>query len=159
MKEHDDKFEKLKWIRLIYPDVIPKYLVEQLKHREFEVEDFYTFHNLNCLIETEEGKALNPFNHLYAIVDDQRVVKGFLWFTVDPLGKNIFINNFSMDNEYWYGGKAVKLAAKKVKEVMKEAKIKKSYWLTRYPKHSERYGFSQAKDTLMEYTEEETCQE
>lgn len=158
MKDSKDKFEKLRWVRAISPDIIPKYLVEQIKHREFTVEDFYKFQKMNCMLQGKEGMNINPLNHLYAVVDEENLVKGFLWFSVDPLGKNIFINNFSMDQEYWFGGKSVKMATEKVKELMKSGKIKKSYWLTRYPKHSERYGFKRAKDILMQYEEEEVCQ-
>lgn len=154
MKEpKEDKFEKLRWLRLISPDVIPKYLVDQVKNREFEIEDFYKFQQMNCLLPSEKGITVNPLNHLYSLVNDENIVMGFLWFTVDPLCKNIFINTYSVDNELW-GGKAVGMAADHVKKIMKEANITKAFWITRYPRHSERHGFKKAREAIMEYKEE-----
>lgn len=133
---------------------IPTYLVEQVRDRNYTVEDFYKYQELNCMIDGENGKMLNPFNHLYVIADSKNIVKGFLWFIIEPLTKVVVINTFSMDKDYWYKGKAVKVAAKHVKELLKKLKLKKSYWLTRYPKHSERHGYKRSKSVLMEYTEE-----
>jgi len=47
----------------------------------------------------------------------------------------------------------VKRLSDHVKEIMKKLKVKKSYWLTNYPKHSERHGFKRSRSVLMEYTE------
>lgn len=155
MSEKKDKFKDLRWVRAICSDLIPKYLVEQVKHREFTVEDFYKYQNLNCYIQTENGMEMNPLNHLYLLVNGDNIVKGFLWFVVDPLCKNIFINTLSVDNEYWGGGKAVEMTADHVKKIMKEAKLKKTCWITRYPKHSEKHGFNRSRDVIMQYMEEE----
>ena len=43
---------------------IPTYLVEQVRDRNYTVEDFYKYQELNCMIDGENGKMLNPFNHL-----------------------------------------------------------------------------------------------
>jgi hypothetical protein len=140
-KEIDD----LKWIRSFSADIIPRYLIEQIKDKDFSVEDFYKYQNLNCLIDGSKGPSLNPFNHLYILVNKENVVKGFLWALIDPLSKDMIVNTFSMDNEYWYGGKSMKKAIDHVKEIIKKLNIKKVYWLTNYPKQSERYGFKRSK--------------
>lgn len=147
--------EKLKWVRAFSPDIIPEYLVEQVHDRQYQVEDFYKYQRVNCLVNGKEGQILNPFNHLYVLTDDKHIVKGFLWFVLDPLTKNVLINTYSIDKEYWNSGKAVKYLADHMKKILKILELKTIYWVTRYPKHSERYGFKKARGTLMEYREEE----
>lgn len=154
-KEKTADLDNLRWIRLMSASFIPKYLVEQVKQRDYSVADFYKYQDLNCLVDHGGGQQLNPFNHLYALVDENNFVKGYLWFVVDPLSKDIVINTFSVSQEYWGGGRAVKKLADHMKFLLKRLKLKKIYWLTRYAKHSQRHGFKPSKVVLMEYTEEQ----
>ena len=150
MSEQKDA-QELKWIRIFTPMHIPKYLVEQVRDRDFTVDEFYRYQEINCL---SDGK-LNPLNHLYVLADPDHFIKGFLWFTVDPLTKDIIIQTYSVDKEYWGKGRAVAKLASHIKEIRKKARLKKIYWITNYPKHSERNGFRRSKSVLMEYNEEE----
>lgn len=149
----NDKIEELRWVRAFSPDLIPKYLIEQVRDRDYTVDNFYKYQNLNCLIEGKNGPTLNPFNHLYVLANDGNMVKGFLWFIVDPLSTDVIINTFSMDKEYWGNGSAVKKLSAHVKEILKKLKLKKVYWLTNYPKHAERNGFKRSKSILFEYND------
>ena len=150
-----NKIDDLKWIRIFTPSHIPKYLVEQVRDRDFSVEDFYKYHEINCTIPGSDGNVkLNPFSHLYVLANPDNEVKGMLWFSVDPLAKDLVIQTFSMDKEYWSKGVAVKKLATHIKEIRKKANLNKIYWITNYPKHSERNGFKRAKSVLMEYNEE-----
>jgi len=146
--------DELRWVRAFTPDIIPKYLVEQVRDRDYSVEDFYKYQQLNCMTKEGDSPKLNPLNNLWVLVNPENEVKGFLWFVIDTLGKDIVINTFSMDKEYWGGGKAVKKAAEYVKEFLKKLQFNKVYWITNYPKHSERHGFKRSKSILMEYSEE-----
>lgn len=146
--------DELRWVRLFSPIHIPKYLIEQIRDRDYTVEDFLKYQEINCLTYDKNGPTLNPFSHLYALVDPDNQVKGFLWFVIDALSKDLIIHTFSMDKEYWHQGESVKRLSDHIKEVMKKLKIKKAYWLTNYPKHSERYGFKRSRSVLMEYTGE-----
>jgi len=150
-KKHE--LDELRWVRLFSPIHIPRYLVEQVRDRDYEVEEFFKYQEINCLVNGKEGPTLNPFNHLYGLVDPDNIVKGFLWFVIDSLSKEMIINTFSMDKDYWGKGEAVKRLSDHVKEIMKKLKVKKTYWLTNYPKHSERHGFKRSRSVLMEYTE------
>lgn len=145
--------DDLKWIRIFTPSHIPKYLIEQIRDREFSVEDFYKYHEVNCTIPSKDGIKLSPFSHLYVLVNEENIVKGMLWFCVDPLTKDIIIQTFSMDKDYWMKGIAVKKLAKHIKEIRKKGNLNKIYWITNYPKHSERNGFKRSKAVLMEYDE------
>lgn len=151
----DEKdIKDLRWVRVFTPIHIPKYLIEQIKHRDWKVEDYVKYHEINCLNEGETGPTLNPFSHLYVLVNAENITKGFLWFTVEPLSKDIVIQNYSIDKEYWGKGKAVEKLADHIKFIKKKANLNKVYWITNYPKHSEKYGFKQSKSILMEYSEE-----
>ena len=154
MKEH--KIEALRWVRVFTPVHIPTYLVEQVRDRDYSVDDFYKYQEQSCLRMTKEGPTLNPLNHLYILANDENMTKGFVWFTIDSLSKDICINTFSMDKEYWVQGRAVEKLADFIKEVRVKARLNKVYWITNYPKHSERHGFKRSKSVLMEFTEDIT---
>jgi N-acetylglutamate synthase-like GNAT family acetyltransferase len=150
-----NKIDDLKWIRIFTPSHIPKYLIEQVRDRDFTVEDFYKYHEINCTIPSKDGSLkLNPFSHLYVLGNEENEVKGVLWFCIDPLTKDIVVQTFSMDKDYWMKGIAVKKLANHIKDIRKKGNLKKIYWITNYPKHSERNGFKRAKAVLMEYNEE-----
>lgn len=147
--------DDLKWIRVFTPDHIPKRLVEQVTNRDYSVDDFFKYQELSCLRQSSEGPTLNPLSHLYVLADDGNMVQGFLWFTVDPLAKDLVVQTFSIDKDYWFGGKAVAKLAEHIKEIRKKANLNKVYWITDYPKHSMRYGFRRSDSVLMEYSEED----
>lgn len=144
----------LRWVRIFTPIHIPRYLMEQIKDRDWTVEDYIKYHEINCLIAGESGPTLNPFSHLYVLVNEENITKGFLWFTIEPLTKDIHIQNYSMDKKYWGKGKAVEILTDHIKCIKKKAHLNKVFWITNYPKHSQKYGFKPSKSTLMEYSED-----
>lgn len=146
------KTEDLEWIRIFDPYLIPQYLVEQIKERFFSVDRFYKHQKMVCLQNEHGNIALNALNLLFVLVDQENIIKGFFWGVVDPLSNALVINSFSMDNAYWGEGKAVRLLEAKAKEIQEGAQLDKIYWITRCPKHSEKYGFKRSKHVLMEYT-------
>lgn len=154
MKRKGD-IETLRWVRLFTPMHIPKYLIEQIAKRDYEIEDLYKYLEVNCLRPTKEGPTLNPLFHLWALVDPDNHVKGFLWFTVDSLTKDIVIQVYSVDTNFWGCKGAVLKLAEHIKDIRKKACLNKIYWITKFPKHSFKYGFKPSNSVLMEYTEED----
>lgn len=148
-------FDKLRFIRVFTPMHVPKELIEQVRDRTYEVEDWYKYQEIICIRQTPSGPQLNPLSLLYVIADEENKVIGMLWCEIDTLGKTLVIQTFSMDKKYWSRGKAVALLAKKGKEIAKECKLKSISWMTAYPRHSERYGFKRARQTHMEWKKEE----
>jgi len=144
----------LRWIRIFTPSHIPKYLIEQINDPDWSVEDYVKYHETNCLQTGGDGLQLNPFSHLYVLVDEANVTKGFLWFTVESLTKSIFIQNYSVDRAYWGKGRAIRKLIDHIKSIQKKAGLNKVFWLTNRPKNSQRYGFTASKYVLMEYSEE-----
>jgi hypothetical protein len=154
MKPKGD-IKELRWIRIFSPSHIPKYLVEQIAKRDYSVDDLYTYLEGSLLKQGPQGPTLNPTFHVWALVDPQNLVKGFLWFTVDPLSKDMAIQAYSVDREYWGSKQAVEKLAKHMKEIRKNAKLKKIYWITAFPKHASKHGFVKSKNVLFEYTEDQ----
>ena len=154
-KSKEPDFDTLRFIRVFTPMHVPKELIEQVRDRTYEVDDWYKYQEIICLHQTVDGPKLNPLSMLYVIADEGNKVVGMLWAEVDALGKTLVIQTFSMNKKYWVRGKAVELLSKKGKEIAKECKLKKIVWCTNYPKHSERYGFKRSRSVLMEYKEEE----
>lgn len=143
--------DDLKWIRIFDPIHIPCKYVEQIKDRQFSVNKFYRIQKDACVENVDGQLQLNPTNLLFVLADKGNLVKGFCWMVVDLLCDALVINCFSMDNEYWGSGKCVPILERKAKEIQEGANLKKVYWITRSPKHSEKFGFKRSKHVLMEY--------
>jgi len=151
LKTNDKSIENLKWVRIFDPVHIPKEYIDQIKHKEFTSEKFYEFISSISVISNENGLVLNPLNLLFVLVDDNNRTKGVLWMVIDSLANALVINTFSIDKDYWGNGAAVNLLKEKAIEIKEKENLSKIYWITRSPKHSEKFGFKRSKQTLMEY--------
>src|SRR5512135_2605719 len=87
---------QLEFVRLKIPKLIPKVLIENLKGRSYSVESFYKY---------QESQKDNPFNFLYALIDENKKIQGYLWAGKDILDEALYINAFSISKEYWGKGK------------------------------------------------------
>jgi hypothetical protein len=130
-------------------------LIEQVKHRDYSVEDFLKYQSNICFISNSEGQMLNPFSHLYYLANPENLIKGVLWFCIDPLTKDLIIQTYSVDKEYSKEGGAVDKLISLIKDIVYKAKLKKTYWITNHPRHSQRHGFKKSKSVLMEFCEKE----
>lgn len=149
------KMSELRWIRALNSSVIPAYLIENVKKKDYSVDNFMRYQDMICSREEANGIRFNYYSHLYAMVNPENETKGVLWFTIDPLTQDILIQTYSVDPEYWKSGGAVEKLVEWIKEIRSKANLKKVYWVTDYPKHSERHGFKRSKSVLMEYNDEE----
>jgi hypothetical protein len=149
------KIDTLRWIRSTSPELIPRYLLEQVKHKEYTVDDFIKYQINTAFISTDQGKVLNPFSHLYYLANEDNLIKGILWFCVDPLTKDIIIQTYSVDKEYSKEGGSVEKLCILIKDIAFKANLKKIYWVTNFPRHSQRHGFKKSKSVLMEYCMDE----
>jgi hypothetical protein len=147
--------DELRWIRSTSPELIPRYLVEQIKHRDFTVDDFMKYQKNLTFVSTPDGVMLNPFSHLYYLANPENIVKGILWFCVDPLTKDVIIQTYSVDKEYSKTGGAVEKLTSLIKDIVIKGNLKKIYWITNHPRHSQRHGFKKSRSVLMEYCMDE----
>ncbi len=144
--------QDLVFVRLIDPVHIPTYLVKQIKDRLFDVERFYQHQKEMCLISSPRGTTINPYNYLYALVNEKiKQVKGVLWCVVDPLTESLVINNFSIDAEYWNRGESLQLLEKQVKNIRRELRLKRIVWITKNVKFCKAKGYKESKFGFMIY--------
>lgn len=145
--------DDLSFVRIFDPIHIPTYLVEQIKGKLFTSEQFYHWQKTYCLIQSQiGGLELNPSNLLYTVINDKlKQMKGFLWMTVDYMSDSLFVNQFSIDKEYWKKGDALNLLEGKAKKVMKDLNLKRILWITKTPHFAEMRGFKRSKDAIMIY--------
>jgi N-acetylglutamate synthase-like GNAT family acetyltransferase len=155
MSDNSLKIEDLEWIRIFDPVHIPRYLVEQVRDKDWSVDKFYQYQKIINLQKDGSNVVINPMNLLFVLADKEKVIHGFMWAAVDALSNCLVINTFSVDKKYWGQGNAVSILEKKTKEIANGAKLSKIYWITNYPKHSEKHGFKRSKSVLMEYNMEE----
>lgn len=156
MKTNLVDFSELQFIRIFDPIHIPRELVDQVRDKRFTTENFYKYQKIVCISSNDDGNFVNPLNLLFVIVNELKKVVGFLWATMSSLSHDLVINTFSMHKDYWCKGQAVGLVENKCKEIMEGAGIERVYWISNYPKHSERYGFKRSKGVLMEYNKGES---
>lgn len=134
----------LTFVRLRFPRAIPVDLIESVKGRTFTPEQFYAYQ------ESQEG---NPYNYLYALVDKEKKIHGYLWAEVNILDNSLFVNTFSVDKKYWGKGEAIPVAVEFLKKLRCKERCPKVFWLTTNEKFFLKYGFKRSKNVLMEFDE------
>ena len=86
--------KELKFVRLTDPsntDLIPRYLIDQTRDKDFETDRFYAIAPL---------LVVNRFNIFGLFVDNNKNVKGFLWATINILSEQLYVSVISIDKEY-----------------------------------------------------------
>jgi hypothetical protein len=133
---------QLEFIRLKIPRLIPIELIENVKGRTFTPEQFYKY---------QELQVDNPLNLLYALVDIEKKIHGFLWADINLLDGTMFVNTFSVDKDYWGKGKAIPMVLDFLAALKKKINTPKIFWITTNEKFFKKHGFKQSKNVLMEY--------
>ncbi len=135
------KLDELKIIRIFDFNLIPKYLLEQVKGSELEVPAF--IRGLPILPK-------DPTVFLYVFADPEHIIKGFLCASVDVIGLNLNAQMLSIDKEY-QGHGAVLRTKGFLEGVRKQLKLNKIYCCTTRSKALMRLaGAKPAKAVLME---------
>ena len=95
-KEPEKKFSDLTFRQLMDFNFVPRYLLEQMKDKDYDVDRIYYYGQLFIR---------SPFNFLFAMTNKDYVIKGILWVTIDPVTELMGVNVFSVDKEYQSNGK------------------------------------------------------
>lgn len=135
------KGTNLTFIPINDPLLIPEYLVEQMKDREFEVEKFYQVMPL---------MMKNPFLIFGAFANRNDEVKGFLLGAVSPLDKWLYVNMLSIDKEY-QGKGIIKESLGILKKVVKAHELNGIHMSSTRPMAFEKEGFIRSKSIKMRY--------
>lgn len=140
--EIKELFSNLKFVKLKIPRLIPKELVELVKGRTFSIDQFYMY---------QEAQVDNPFNYLFALIDDHNKIQGYLWAECNLLDRSLFVNTFSIAKEYWGKGKAIEFVIPFLKELKAKTGAPHVFWISTNVKFFEKKGFKRSKNVLMEY--------
>lgn len=136
--------DSLTFVKLRIPKLIPYALVEAVKGRTFTPEQFYDY---------QEKQIDNPYNHLYALVDEKKVIQGYLWADINILDGSLFINTFSISKDYWGKGAAIPHVIEFLRSLKKKTSATRVFWITTNEKFFLKHGFKRSKNVLMEYQE------
>lgn len=142
VSKKDEKIDTLTFVRLKIPRLIPGTLIENVKGRTFTPEEFYKY---------QEMQIDNPFNYLYALIDEAKKIQGYLWMEVNPLDMSMFVNTFSIDKKYWGKGNAIPKAIEFLADLKGKIKSPRCYWITTNEKFFKKHGFKKSNQILMEY--------
>lgn len=142
MSKKQPNIDTLSFVKLKIPKLLPYSLIESVKGRTFTPEQFYTY---------QENQVKNPYNFLYALVDEDKKIHGYLWAEMNVLDNSLFVNTFSVDKEYWGKGEAIPKVIDYLAKLKKETKAERVFWVTTNEKFFLKHGFKRSKNVLMEY--------
>lgn len=140
--EQEKNIEDLNFVRLRIPRIIPIELIENVKGRTFTPEQFYAY---------QESQGDNPYNYLYALIDEQKKIQGYFWAESSMLDDTLFVNTFSISKEYWGKGKAIEKVTEFLRDLVSKVQSPRVFWITTNEKFFLKHGFKRSKNVLMEY--------
>ena len=128
------KFDDLKFIRIQDFNLIPRYLMEQVRGGDAKIDRILQFGS---------GIAKDPLTLLYVLADQQNKIKGFVWGEIDVFEELIHVNTLSLDKEYQdSNGTAILKTVEFLRGLTEGSKLKKKItFSTNRPKAFERVGF------------------
>lgn len=135
-------FETFQFVKLKIPSLIPYELVENVKGRVFTPEEFYQYQNEH---------VNDPYNFLFALIDEDNIIQGFLWAVQEKLGKILYVNTLSISKDYWHKGKIMPKVCKFLDHLYDVLQPTKVQWATTNEKFFLKKGFKRSKIALMEY--------
>jgi hypothetical protein len=139
---NEEAITSLKYARLKIPRLIPAHLIDAVKFKGFDSEKFYAY---------QEDRVGDPDNLIFALFDNDKKIKGYLWAVVDESDGALFINTFSVDKEHWGKGKAMDKAIEIIEEIVDELKPPSVKWITTNDRFFVKRGFKRSREVIMEY--------
>lgn len=130
----------LKFIPINDLNLIPRYLVDQIRDKECTTERFY---------EMAAVITSNPLGILGVFCDRDSEVKGFMWASINPISANLHCHLLSIDKEY-QRLTIIKETTGILKKIQKLNKCKKIVFQTSRPKAMEKAGFKRSRHCMME---------
>ena len=134
--EEEKRNNLMKHIRTYDINLVPRYLFEQVE-RDWDVNRIYELANF---INT------NPTMLLWTFINDDHIIKGVLWCTINLLNNSVFINVLSVDREY----RGKKLYSPMAVKILNDAGFEKIRWITTRANGFERLGYKKSDFVLME---------
>lgn len=141
-KKEEATVSKLEFVRLKIPRLIPIQLIEAVKGRTFTSEQFLIY---------QEKQVDNPGNFLFALIDSEKKIHGYLWAEQNNLDQTLFVNTFSISKDYWGKGIGIKKAIQFLEGLKNKTRAPRVFWVTTNEKFFVKHGFKRSKNCLMEY--------
>jgi hypothetical protein len=136
-----DKVDGLKFIRIYDLKLIPKYLFEQVKPQNFDLNELYAM---------APNYESDPLTLLYVLADEGHKIKGFLWCHINTILKTIDVEVLTVDKEYQDRGQIILKAKDFMTPVKEKIGYKAFRIITKRPKAFSRAGFKQTGEVIME---------
>lgn len=131
----------LKFVKATDINMIPRYLFEQVKPAEYDIDRLY---------EWAPTLLNNPMNLLGVFIDKEEAIKGVMWSSYNPISNKIQVHILSMDRAY-QGGPICKEVAGILEKLKKKIGASGIVATTTRPKAIERkFGFSRSQSVIME---------
>lgn len=153
--------DELQFVRVIDPNIFielqPRELLEQIKDRDWDVDDLLYFAPLimTQIIANDAGQIVsipNKLQQFYWLTNTNKVIKGVLWLSLDPLTKRLMVNLLSVDKEYQSkNGDLLEKTRDFAKAIAEAEGLKdKILWTTTRPGKFEKVGAKQSNKKIME---------
>lgn len=140
----ETELDKLEFLKLRFPRLIPIELIENVKGKTFSPEQFYKY-------QEEQVKYENPGNLLYALIDQEKKIHGYLWAEISQLDGSMFVNTFSIKKDFWFKGRAIPKVTEFLEFLKKKHMCERVFWITTNEKFFLKHGFKRSKNVLLEY--------
>lgn len=138
----------MRFSRIVDTNLIPTILVEDNKDRNYSVEKFYDM--MNETLVTKDG-FINQSEHLNLIIDEDRTIMGYVWFTLNLLEEEIYINTISVLKEYRKNGEILDEVFHRLRDVFLSTEFKVVRTCSTRIEWHKKNGFVQSKNVLLEY--------
>lgn len=125
------------------PRLIPRYLIDQIKPKLFETDDWYK-------IMMHNREVRDDSNILLAIVNKDHKIKGVIWVVLDLLQKALFVNFLSVSKDLQGQGRVLDAVVPYLLKMAQDFTLKSVLWGTTRSRAYERYGFQKSKNILLE---------
>lgn len=127
----------IEFIRILDARIIPSYLVKQVR-----------FVERNAFYAMMQDAYKYPLDYIYAMINPEREIKGYIWYQVNVMNKSIFVNTISICDEWKHTNKTEMIHDFLEEEVGKHG-YKKIFFLTDKPSFYEKMGFVKTKEILL----------
>ena len=135
--------------RVTDANLIPRVLVEDNKDRNYSVEKFYEM--MSSLLVTPEG-LVNCAEYLNLILDEKdKKIIGYVWFTLNFLEEEIYINTISVLKEYRKSGQILDEVFHELRKVFLSTQFKVVRTCSTRIEWHKKNGFVPSKNVLLEY--------
>jgi len=139
----------MKFIRIKDEKLLPKRLVENNKDRSYPVERFYQY---MATVLTDGQGNFNPFEYLNLIIEEEHnEIIGYLWYSINILENEVFINTISVDKAHRKNGQVLNWVLQELETALENTDFDCVKTLSSRSAWHKNNGFDPSKYVLLEY--------